>query len=157
MIRHLGGLFGLVAIGALAGCLATAPKAPPLRDPKVSISSQVDVTAKRMAGDWVVRVSLSETARPGERLTLRAGQGGGLWLGEIALPDRGQGRFGGGGGVPEWWVLWLDAGNRTAAIGTPGGEFGWIMDRRASGGEDRIKAAKEIMQWVGYDMSRAME
>ena len=52
------------------------------------------------------------------------------------------------------WVLWMDADNRTAAIGTPGGEFGWIMDRQATGGQDRLKAASEIMQWMGYDMAR---
>ncbi|WP_137701562.1 lipocalin family protein [Marimonas lutisalis] len=140
----------------LAGC-TPAPAPEGVRNPQAPISSQVDVMAGRMAGDWVVRASWSEVARPGERLHLRAGQGGGLWLGEIALPARGHGRFGGGGGIPQWWVLWLDADNRTAAIGTPGGEFGWIMDRKSKGGADRIRAAKEIMDWMGYDMARARE
>ena len=79
------------------------------------------------------------------------------WLGDIALKPQGQGRFGGAGGVPEWWVLWLDHDNRTAAIGTPGGEFGWIMDRAPKGGADRIRAAKQIMQWSGYDMAHVKE
>jgi len=153
-MRRLIGSLALI----LAGC-AAAPVAgpPPPRDPKVAITSQVDATADRLSGDWVVRASWSATATPGERLHLRAGQGGELWLGEIALPARGQGRFGGAGGIPEWWVLFLDSGNRSAAIGTPSGEFGWIMDRAPKGGGDRIRAAKDIMQWVGYDMARARE
>ena len=146
-----------VALLALAGCMAAAPKPLTVRNPTVPISSQVDATAGRLQGDWVVRASWSDTARPGERLHLKAGLGGELWLGEIALPARGNGRFGGTGGIPEWWVLWLDADNRTAAIGTPGGEFGWIMDRKPKGGADRIGAAKEIMQWMGYDAARAKE
>ena len=140
----------------LAGCVA-APESEGVRDRAAPISSQVDVTAARLAGDWVVRASWSDVARPGERLHLRAGAGGALWLGDMALPARGMGRFGGTGGIPEWWVLWLDADNRTAAIGTPGGDFGWVMDRKPKGGADRITAAKDIMDWMGYDMARARE
>lgn len=127
-----------------------------MRNVKLPISSQVDATAARLAGDWVVRVAWPGAARhTGERIRLQA-TGGGLWLDGKALSPKGAGRFG-AARRPQWWVLWLDAGNRTAAIGTPRGEFGWIMDRRPAGGEDRIRAAKEIMQWMGYDMARAME
>ena len=154
-MSHVARLTGLCAL-ALAGCMA-APEPKGARDPKVPIASQVDVTAARLKGDWVVRASWTETAKVGERITLRLGGGGALWLGNIALKPQGQGRFGGAGGVPEWWVLWLDHDNRTAAIGTPGGEFGWIMDRAPKGGADRIRAAKQIMQWSGYDMARMKE
>ena len=54
-------------------------------------------------------------------------------------------------------VLWLDADNRTAAIGAPDGRIGWIMDRSPRGGADRIAAAREIMEWQGYDMARMKE
>ncbi|MDQ2092241.1 lipocalin family protein [Marimonas arenosa] len=148
--------FAAAMLAFLAACVPVG-NSNTARDRTVPMASQVDATAVRLSGDWVVRTSFSETARPGERLRLRRGQGGALWLDDIALPARGQGRFGGAGGSPEWWVLWLDADNRTAAIGTPGGEFGWIMDRKARGGMDRIRAAKEIMQWSGYDMARATE
>ncbi|MCB1340451.1 MAG: lipocalin family protein [Pseudooceanicola sp.] len=55
-----------------------------------------------------------------------------------------------------WWVLWVDDGFRTAAIGTPDGSFGWIMDRKGPQGigADRLAAAKEIMDWAGYDLTR---
>lgn len=54
------------------------------------------------------------------------------------------------------WVLWVDDGFRTAVIGTPDGSLGWIMDRKGRKGisEDRLTAAKEILEWAGYDLSR---
>ncbi len=57
----------------------------------------------------------------------------------------------------EYWVLWVDEDYRTAAIGTPSGTFGWIIDRKRSGGEDRIEAAKEVLEWLGYDMARLID
>ncbi|MCP5036327.1 MAG: hypothetical protein GY945_01870 [Rhodobacteraceae bacterium] len=57
----------------------------------------------------------------------------------------------------EYWVLWVDEDYRTAAIGTPSGTFGWIIDRERSGGEDRIVAAREVLEWLGYDMNRLIE
>ena len=44
-------------------------------------------------------------------------------------------------------------GFRTAVIGSPEGGYGWILDRRATGGEDRITAAQEILDFNGYDLS----
>lgn len=50
----------------------------------------------------------------------------------------------------ELWILWADADRRTMAIGTPDGSFGFILDRERTGGEDRIAAARDIMDWMGY-------
>ena len=52
------------------------------------------------------------------------------------------------------WVLWMDFDSRTAAIGTPSGAFGFIIDKSLTGGADRITAAREIMDWFGYDLAR---
>ncbi|MEO1138733.1 MAG: lipocalin family protein [Pseudomonadota bacterium] len=54
----------------------------------------------------------------------------------------------------ELWVIWVDDGFRTAAIGTPDGSYGWILDRRPAGGADRVRAAGEILAFNGYDTSR---
>lgn len=54
----------------------------------------------------------------------------------------------------ELWVIWVDDGFRTAAIGTPDGTYGWIVDRRPEGGADRLKAAAEILDFNGYDIAR---
>lgn len=51
----------------------------------------------------------------------------------------------------ELWVKWMDFDDRTASIGSPSGEFGSIIDKSATGGADRIIAARDIMQWFGYD------
>lgn len=49
----------------------------------------------------------------------------------------------------DWWVIWVDVGYRTLAIGTPSGRFGIILDR----GQipvDRLNAAREIFDFNGY-------
>lgn len=49
----------------------------------------------------------------------------------------------------DWWVLWVDSGYRTMAIGTPSGRFGFLLDRGAIPG-DRLAAAREIFDFNGY-------
>ena len=63
---------------------------------------------------------------------------------QIAMPDGEERRF---------WVLWVDEGFRTAVVGNPEGTFGWILDRATTGGSDRIKAAREILDFNGYDLN----
>ena len=54
-------------------------------------------------------------------------------------------------------MLWVDDDFRTAALGTPDGSLGWIIDRSATGGTDRIAAAREIMEFNGYDVSKLVD
>ena len=54
----------------------------------------------------------------------------------------------------ELWVLWVDDDFRTAVIGTPDGRFGWIMDRPGQASRDRTRAAREILDFNGYDTDR---
>lgn len=49
----------------------------------------------------------------------------------------------------EWWVIWVDSGYRTLAIGTPSGRFGILLDRGAIPA-DRLTAATEIFDFNGY-------
>lgn len=49
----------------------------------------------------------------------------------------------------DWWVVWVDVGYRTLAVGTPSGRFGIILDRGAIPG-DRLNAAREIFDFNGY-------
>lgn len=136
---------------ALAGC-AAAPQAPrdiPLRNPTAPVASQADAGLERLAGDWVV-VQGAELA-PGTPVSVSPDQ---WWIGGSAVPvvQSGQGRFDTLDGA--LWVHWLDIGNRTAAVGDPGGSRVWIMDRSLSPGPDRLQAAREILAWYGYDLSR---
>ncbi len=71
-----------------------------------------------------------------------------------SFTERGQGRYDTEEGP--LWVHWLDVGDRTAAIGDPSGRTVWIMDRTATGSPDRIAAAREILDWYGYDLARLL-
>jgi apolipoprotein D and lipocalin family protein len=59
-----------------------------------------------------------------------------------------------GGIGAEWWVLWVDADYRTVVVGTPDGRFGFILNREPVLPADRMTAAREILAWNGYDLSR---
>lgn len=135
---------------ALAGCAAIpATKDPlPLRNPTAPIASQADVTLHRLSGTWIVvqgaglppgtplRFARTQAQVAGRPVTLTAGR---------------QGRFTLDG--EEIWVFWLDADNRTAALGDPHGRRVWIMDRTGQPAE-RLRAAREILDWYGYDLTR---
>jgi len=52
-------------------------------------------------------------------------------------------------GQEDWWVLWVDSGYRTLAIGTPSGKFGFLLDRGTLP-HDRLTAAREVFDFNGY-------
>lgn len=54
----------------------------------------------------------------------------------------------------EWWVIWVDTDYRTLAIGTPSGAFGFVLNRGAGLPADRIRAAREIFDFNGYDIAK---
>ncbi|MGY9038174.1 lipocalin family protein [Sulfitobacter sp. M13] len=152
-----------LALALLAGCSAPAPEtAKGLRDTKALIGATSRYDAARFKGAWLVRdsfgdgvaqVALVETTKgPAFQLCAQTGcsDGGTLWLAQqlgqgryaLSLPD---------GTTRGLWVLWVDEGFRTAVVGNPAGDFGWILDRSATGGADRIAAAREILDFNGYD------
>ena len=51
------------------------------------------------------------------------------------------------------WVLWIDEGNRSMALGTPDGSFGMIVSKDAIPA-DRLRAAREVLAWNGYDLTQ---
>lgn len=54
------------------------------------------------------------------------------------------------------WVLWIDADNRSMAIGTPDGGLGMILSKDAIP-NDRLMAAREILAWNGYDLAKIVK
>lgn len=57
-------------------------------------------------------------------------------------------------GADPLWVLWVDADYRVAVIGTPSGRFARILARRPDPRPDLIAAAREVLDFNGYDTSR---
>lgn len=53
----------------------------------------------------------------------------------------------------DYWVLWVDEDYRTAVVGTPSGRAGWILNRTPDISEDRLKAAKDVLEFNGYDVN----
>lgn len=138
----------LVVLAVLAGCGVADPQALPLRNPTAPVASQADATLVRLAGRWVVVQGAGMP--PGTTLRFRLGEAqvGGE---SLAVTEGEQGRFHLDG--QEIWIYWLDADNRTAALGDPHGTRVWIMDRSGKPGE-RLRAAREILDWYGYDLNR---
>ncbi len=77
---------------------------------------------------------------------------------EIVGPGRLKVRF---DNVPfvaaDYWVLWTDDDYRTAVVGAPNGRSGWILNRTPDIRADKFDAARDILQFNGYDLSRLME
>lgn len=173
-----------IALLAVTACAPVPLLDAPIvsyRDGAAQIASQTDVTAARMVGEWTIRQRFDGMTSPATFVSINPLPDGALQM-SVALgagacgPDScadpeflmvllepsGPGRW-----TPvapphplsaaPLWVHWMDFDSRTAAIGTPTGEFGWIMDKNATGGADRITAARDILDWFGYDIARLKE
>jgi apolipoprotein D and lipocalin family protein len=53
-----------------------------------------------------------------------------------------------------YWVLWVDEGYRTAVVGVPSGTSGWILNRDPQIPADRLEAARQILEFNGYDLNQ---
>lgn len=144
----------------LAACTAAVPQGASFRDARAPIWSAAAFDPGQIAGTW--RQVGGFAARAGGcragALRFQPGSGGLVVAGRLCLNGRdeviraiarptGPGRF--MVGDEEWWVLWVDAGYRTLAIGTPSGRFGVVLDRGAIA-PDRLQAAREVFDFNGY-------
>lgn len=60
-------------------------------------------------------------------------------------------------GASDYWILWVDEGYRTAVVGAPNGRSGWILNRDPKIPVDRLNAAREVLDFNGYNVSKLME
>jgi apolipoprotein D and lipocalin family protein len=75
--------------------------------------------------------------------------------GQVATTGPGRFSINGKDGIgQDWWVLWVDEGYRTMAIGNPSGTFGFILNRGKDLPADRLKAATEVFDFNGYDIEK---
>lgn len=155
---------------ALAACARQEPAAPVFRDTARPIASAALFDWARFAGDWrvVARYPVAaEAGCAGGRVTYQPGVLDWQCLGPAGeLLSRRQGAASPaalpgrlavdlGPGYPgEIWVLWVDFDYRTLVIGTPDGQAGWVLDRTDAIPADRIAAAREMLDFNGYDLTR---
>jgi apolipoprotein D and lipocalin family protein len=59
-------------------------------------------------------------------------------------------------GAADYWVLWVDEGYRTAVVGAPNGRSGWILNRDPVIPADRLAAARDVLAFNGYDLTRLL-
>jgi apolipoprotein D and lipocalin family protein len=150
----------LAAVLVLAACAAKPPASLGFRPADAPIWSAAAFVPSQAAGTWrQVAGFQPDGADCGAGAIEITPEAGGLRLkGSLCLAGvlrnvsglaqpTGPGRLTVAG--EEWWILWVDTGYRTMAIGTPSGRFGFILDRGAIPG-DRLTAAREIFDFNGY-------
>ncbi|WP_375230791.1 lipocalin family protein [Roseobacter sp. S98] len=161
----LGALYLCAAL--VAGC-APVP-APGFRDTGVPITATTRFTPAAFSGRWHVIEAYpsalfpacagqtweAATAQAPERLTVRCGVDTALDV-PLEVNPRGVLRAGSSDldtAERALWVMWMDEDARTATVGTPGGEMGWILNRTPDLRGDRLAAAREIMEFNGYNLA----
>ncbi|MBC7736452.1 MAG: lipocalin family protein [Candidatus Saccharibacteria bacterium] len=130
----------------------------PFRNPDAPIYSSAVLEPDRMAGRWVQVAGFGNgalTCGPGEVIIADGEIRWSLCLdqpqnGTGALVPGKQGRFG-VADMQDWWVLWVDGDYRTMVIGTPSGQFGFVLNREATLPADRARAVGDIFDFNGYD------
>lgn len=158
----------------LAACLAACAPPPELasyRRVDANIYSRAAFDPAQMAGSWHevagfydpavsgCSVGLTKVAAlPGGGLRLGFDQCAGLGARTVEAARAGAaGRFRPAlkGRLAEpWWVLWVDEDYRAMLIGTPSGHFGAILSRTLPMRPDLFEAARQILDFNGYDLAR---
>ena len=146
----------LLAVG-LAACAAPVPQeiTLPLRNPTAPLGGTSRFDAARFAGDWQTVACLGTCAATvrylmaTEGVFLRRAEGVDT---PYLIPAPGVLRQ--MGGTQTLVVMWVDEGFRTAAVGDADGRWAAILDRSRTPGADRVKAAREILDFNGWDVSK---
>ncbi len=158
---------GLLVAGLVLGLTSCGPSSDqdPLRAPGDPIYSNASFDLSRLSGTWqqVAGFATGPGCAGGKATFARDASGKTSGDARLCVAGRmqewsgavtrvGPGRFTIGGGEP-WWVLWDDTDNRTLVIGTPSGAFGFVLDRKEDLPADRLAAAREILDFNGYDLT----
>ena len=108
-----------------------------------------------LTGSWHEVAAIGRA--PGARWQVTAGPAGALTI-DTSRDGAGQGRLIAPGRLAvstfaaPLWVLWVDADMRSVVFGTPDGSFAIVLDRAPAMPADRMRAAREILDWNGYDL-----
>lgn len=161
----------LVLLLLLAACAPPPPREVPYRTEGAPIYSIAGLDPARIAGRWNEVAGFYDPARSGcavgltqvtpqrdGSLSLTLSDCSGLGARTVtAVPQGAGGRFRpdlhGTLGEP-WWVLWIDTDNRAMVIGAPSGHFGAIFSRAPTLRPDLLEAARQLLDFNGYDVKR---
>ena len=155
---------------ALAACVSSAPpRGAAFRPASAGIWSAAAFVPARIEGSWRQVAAYAAGDRPGcapGGAEITRGAGGLQISARLCLNGRevrASGPLGQAGpgrlavpGMADWWVIWVDSGYRTLAVGTPDGSFGFVLDRGRIG-SDRLAAAGEVFDFNGYSRARLKE
>ena len=160
----------IAAVSLLAAC--APPQAPVpggLRDNDAQISSAALFDPSRFGDVWHVVAAFGAEAGCGPlaETWVPAGPGAFSVTGTACGPSgsrafAGPARVTGPGritreglnGTEQRWVLWVDADDRVAVIGTPDGRFGRVIARSPDVRPDLMQAAREVLDFNGYDATK---
>lgn len=149
----------------LAACGPAVPSSQTFRNVQKQMYSTADLPPSRLIGRWRQEAGFGRSCAAarfqGIAFSVQNGAmqvayhlclNGRIVQGQGALAGR-QGRY----SLPQLarpiWVLWIDADNRSMAVGTPDGSLGLILSKDAIP-KDRLQAAREILAWNGYDLAK---
>jgi apolipoprotein D and lipocalin family protein len=149
----------------LAACVGVGREAPGFRAAGAPIWSAAAFAPAEVSGNWqqVAAFATGPLGCRGGAVTVDPVPGGFAVTGILCLDGTarkvdalarpiGPGRLS-VEGEEDWWVLWVDEGYRTLAVGTPSGRFGFVLDRGRIP-QDRLAAAAEIFAFNGYVRGR---
>lgn len=148
-----------LALGLLVGCeketVQQADVTVGLRNPTVPLGGTSRFEAARFAGKWETVACIGSCAA--QVIYQSAGADA---LTRITATRQQTYRVTAPGilrGTDTLVVMWVDTGFRTAAVGDAAGTWAAILDRRRPGGADRIKAAREVLDFNGWNVSKLRE
>ena len=143
---------------SLAACAPKPVADPVYRDTSRQVYSIAAFDSARMEGHWTQVAGFGASCASGSMdiaavttysLCLPKGPKSGQGAMVASVP----GRFD-LPGIGPFWVLWADADDRTLVIGAPAGHYGMILNRDGALPADRLKAARDILEFNGYDMAK---
>ncbi len=148
----------LLAALLLAACAPKPVVQAVYRDATRQVYSIAAFDPARIEGNWVQVAGFGSVCAAGNmqigavtHYTLCVPSG--VKSGTAALVAQVPGRFDLPGFGP-FWVLWVDIDNRTMVIGAPSGHYGMILNRDAAIPADRLQAARDLLKFNGYDVSK---
>lgn len=142
------------------------------RDPDVTIASKALFDPAQYAGTWYEIASFPVRFQRGctkTTATYTLADGGDLIVRNTCMRDGaleqidGRAKLTGPGrlqvsfdSVPfvkaPYWVLWTDETYETAVVGVPSGRAGWILARTPELRADKLAAARDVLDFNGYDL-----